>query len=342
MKTSSNHFLTVVCALLLCSLAAFAADAGDASSLSAEESASRKTLMNKLGTDDFRSLCSGMKICLDIDVPGCEVTEKAPSKKIKYDDEFCGVYKELKARGLSTDMKGTMVPDIFARLGRQYRAVYVNEGTLPLNEHVISYLFDNMPFTADLINAYLDSEYSLEYTSKDRRFFNGSNGKTLSGEFYWALQDSAGKKLGLRDLFFGFGHAKILKWSLTGSAIAFLDMDPLPGNRLKYKLTAIVFPGNSVLNSIMQLKVFKKVVNEKLDDIVNDIKKAAGMYFSGNKGPMLKSASLKSQKNIQNILDFETVVGGAPWKLGDYEKLQKARAKQKDAGSPMKVEVKKE
>lgn len=330
-----KYCIKAFCVLLVCSWVSFAAEPVEAESvLTPEETSARTALMNKLGKDDFRALCSGMKACLGMDISGCKADEKVPSKKIKYDDQFCGVYKEVKARGLSTDMKETKVPDIFARLGRQYRAVYVNEGTLPLNEHAISYLFDNMPFTAQLINAYLDTDYSLEYASKDRRFFNGSNGGSLSGEFYWALQDSAGKKLGLRDLFFGYGHAKILKWSLTGTAIAFLDMDPLPGRRLKYKLTAIVFPGNSVLNSIMQLNVFKKVVNEKLDDIVSDIKKAAGMYFAGNKEPMLKSEALKSPENIQNILDFETVVGGSPWKLGDYERLKKERAKQKAAVKP--------
>ena len=58
---------------------------------------------------------------------------------------------------------------------------YENKGTLPLGQNVISYLFDNMPFTADLINAYLGTNYTLEYTSKNRRYFNGSNGRSLSG-----------------------------------------------------------------------------------------------------------------------------------------------------------------
>jgi len=144
------------------------------------------------------------------------------------------------------------------------------------------------------------------------------------------LQDSAGQKLGMRDLFFGYGHAKILKWALHGTAIAYLDMDPMPGKIIKYKLTAIVFPGNSVLNSIMQMKVFRSVVNTKIEQIVNDIKKASGMYFSGNKEPMLKSAALKSDENVQYVLDFEEVVNGAHWELGDFERLQKARKQKRE------------
>lgn len=321
LEKSLSCGVRLLCMTLLCCVFAFAAEEGS----HPEGSPQRLALQHKLGDDDLRALCSGMKKCLDVDVPGCDELDKKPYPKVKYTEEFCAPYHEVVARGLTTDMKQPYNPEIFARLGRQYRAIYINEGTLPLNEHVISYLFDNMPFTAQLINAYLDANYSLEYTHPNRRYFNGSNGRSLSGEFYWALQDSAGQKLGLRDLFFGYGHAKILKWSLTGTAIAYLDMDPIPGNRIKYKLTAIVFPGNSVLNSIMQMKVFKKVVNEKIDDIVNDIKKASGRYFGGDKEPMLKSANLKSSENIQYILDFEAVVEGAPWKLGDFVRLQKVR-----------------
>ena len=283
-------------------------------------------LRKKLGNnDDMRALCSGLKICMDIDYEGCFEEDKKPWPHHKYDKDFCGVYKEVVKRGYSPEPQVPMAAEVFARLGRRYRAIYENEGTLPLNEDVIKYLFDNMPFTARLINAYLDENYTLEYTHPNRRFFNGSNGRSLSGEFYWALQDSAGKRLGMRNLFFGYGHAHVLKWQLHGTAIAYLDMDPLPGNKLKYKLTAIVFPANSMLNSIMQMKVFRSVVNSKIDQIVDDVKKASKMYFSGNKEPMLKSASLKSAENVQYVLDFEEVVNGAHWELGDFERLQKAR-----------------
>lgn len=296
----------------------------------------REVLIQRLGNpDDYRSLCSGVKKCLNIDLGPCRAEDQKPWPKVKYDDEFCAPYKEITKRGFKADLTVPMSAEIYARLGRQYRVIYENRGTLPLGEDVISFLFDNMPFTAQLINAYLDSKYVLDYTSANRRFFTGSNGRSLSGDFYWALQDSAGTKLGMRNLFFGYGHAKILKWSLHGTAIAYLDMDEVNRGKLNYKLTAIVFPGNTVLNSIMQMKVFKSVVNEKIDDIVNDIKKAAGSYFSGNKEPMLKSAVLKSDANVQYIIDFENVVNGGHWKLGDFERLQRERAERNKNSVPI-------
>ena len=334
--TFAPQFIVAILVVMLSCVCSFAAENEN---MLGADSVVRNRLVKKLGNeDDVRSLCSGLKKCLDVDFRGCSAGDKHPWPHLKYDDEYCGVFHEVVKRGFEPKAGEPMVEEIFARLGRRYRAIYENKGTLPLGETVISYLFDNMPFTADLINAYLETNYELEYTSPNRRFFRGSNGRSLSGEFYWALQDSAGQKLGMRYLFFGYGHAKVLKWSLHGTAIAFLDMDEMPNKQIKYKLTAIVFPANSVLNSIMQMKVFKSVVNDKIDHIVSDIKKASGKYFGGDKGPMLTNARLKSFDNVQYVIDFENVVNGAPWKLGDFEKLKKEREKQRLESVPVRVD----
>ena len=329
----------VVIAILFAMLSGVCSFAAENENMLGADSVVRNSLLKKLGNeDDLRSLCSGLKKCLDVDFPGCSAGDKHTWPHLKYNEEYCSVYHEVVKRGFEPKPGVPMAEEVFARLGRRYRAIYENKGTLPLGENVISYLFDNMPFTADLINAYLGTNYQLEYTSPNRRYFSGSNGRSLSGEFYWALQDSAGPKLGMRNLFFGYGHAKVLKWALHGTAIAFLDMDEMPNKQIKYKLTAVVFPGNSVLNSIMQMKVFKSVVNDKIDHIVNDIKKSSGRYFGGDKEPMLNSANLKSYDNVQYVIDFENVVNGAPWKLGDFEKLKKEREKQRLESVPIKVD----
>ncbi len=287
-------------------------------SVSSSEVSRRQLLMKtKNNADNMRSFCSGMYKCLDIKYEACSEIDMKPWPKIEYDNEFCGPYKEIVKRGFSTDFKAPMMMDVFMRLGRQYRAIYESEGTLPLEVNEITFLFDNMPFTADLINAYLKSKYTLEYNSMDRRYFSGGNGDGLSGDFYWALQDSAGAKPMLRNMFFGYGYAQILKWSLKGTAIAYLDMDLVAPRKLKYKLTAVVFPGNSVLNSIMQLRVFKSVVNSKIDEVVNDIKKAASMYYGGNRKPLKENAKLQTPENKRHIAEFDKVVAGGSWKLGD-------------------------
>ena len=53
---------------------------------------------------------------------------------------------------------------------------------------------------------------------------------------------------------------------------------------------------------------------------------------------MLNNAKLKSFDNVQYVIDFENVVNGAPWKLGDFEKLKKEREKQRLESVPIKVD----
>lgn len=285
----------------------------------------RKQLLIKVKNkaDDMRAFCSGMNKCLDIKYEACTSEELKLWPKVDYNEEFCAPYKEIVKRGFSTDFRAPMMVDVFLRLGRQYRAIYENEGTIPLEVNEITYLFDNMPFTADLVNAYLETDYTLQYTTSDRRYFSGGNGHGLSGDFYWALQDSAGAKPALRNMFFGYGYAEILKWSLKGTAIAYLDMDLVAPRTLKYKLKAIVFPANSVLNSIMQLRVFKSVVNSKIDGIVGDIKKASTMYFGGNKKPITKDKRLHTPENERHLAEFNGVVAGGPWNLGDAINIER-------------------
>ena len=109
---------------------------------SATDSVARQKLLKQLQKeDDLRSLCSGLKKCMDIDYPGCSDGDKQPWPKLKYNEEQCRPYKELFDRGYKPDPKSPMVPEIYARLGRQYRVEYVYSGTLPLNENVIKFFY---------------------------------------------------------------------------------------------------------------------------------------------------------------------------------------------------------
>ena len=45
----------------------------------ATDSLARQKLLKKLqNEDDLRSLCSGLKVCMDMDFPGCSVGNKHP------------------------------------------------------------------------------------------------------------------------------------------------------------------------------------------------------------------------------------------------------------------------
>lgn len=270
---------------------------------------------------DKKTMCSGAKLCLDLDVKDCSADDKKKVSRVKYNRDFCAPFIEIKKRGILLDSE--ISKEMFSLLGQKYRAVYVTEGVLSVSAGMVSYLFDNMPFTAKLINAYQESSYSIEYTTPNRRVFSGTNGRSLSGDFIWVAQDSAKAKVGFRNVFFGVGRAKILRWQLHGTAVAFLDMDPIGKDKVRYKLTAIVFPGNTVLNSIMQMGAFKDIVEEKIDWIIKDIQRASKRYVDGERGPILKSPDLNTEIEKQHLKEFESVVRGAPWTLGDYFKKKR-------------------
>ena len=183
-RTYAPQFIVAILFVMLSCVCSFASENEN---MLGAESVVRNSLLKKLGNeDDLRSLCSGLKTCLDVDFRGCSAGDKETWPHLKYDAKYCGVFHEVVKRGFEPKPGNPMVEEVFARLGRRYRAIYENTGTLPLGANVISYLFDNMPFTADLINAYLGTNYQLEYTSANRRYFSGNNGRSLSGEFYWA------------------------------------------------------------------------------------------------------------------------------------------------------------
>jgi hypothetical protein len=251
------------------------------------------------------AMCSGVKKCLNHDYPQCSASDKKPHPDIKYDAEFCAPYLELIRRGLKvSDPKSY---DIFRYMGRQYRVTYKLNGKLPISKEIMIYLFDNMEFTAQLVNAYRKTKYTIKYDTPDKKYFSGDNGDNLSGNFVWLLSDSAGVGPGMHHLFFGRGRTKILAWQLHGTATALLDLKEIGKDSVAYEFRAIVSPSGAVLNSIMNLGVFNNVVKGKIQDIIDDINKAAAEFAKGNRKPIENYAAFKDSKWKKKLQEFEEV-----------------------------------
>lgn len=266
--------------------------------------------------DEKNAMCSSEKICLGVDIPECSEEEKKPLEDVTYDGDFCGPFYELRMRGLNPHTE--IAKEMFKHLGQRYRVIYEQGGILPVNGDMMSYLFDHLPFTTKLVNAYQGTAYDIHYKSADHRSFAGTNGENLYGDFYWVLQDSAGMYKGFRNVFFGDGKCKILKWYLHGIAIAFVDMAPFDAKHTQYKFKAFVFPANSMLNTIMQLSVFRNVVINKIQGIIINISVAADGYDEGNHKPVENSADLKKQPYREQLDEFTKVSEGKiPWTVGD-------------------------
>ncbi|GBU24901.1 hypothetical protein R83H12_01536 [Fibrobacteria bacterium R8-3-H12] len=252
------------------------------------------------------AMCSGVKQCLNYDFPQCSAEEKKPNPDIKYNTEYCAPYIELKNRGLRTN--DPRAYDLYRYMGRQYRVIYKLKGKLPVSKEMMIYLFDNMDFTAQLVNAYRKTKYTIKYDSPDRKAFSGDNGDNLFGSFVWLLNDSAGREPGMHHVFFGRGKTKILAWKLYGTATAILDLKEISKDSVSYEFRSIVSPSGAVLNSIMNLGVFNKVVNGKIKEIVDNIENAAKEFAKGNRKPISNYAPLKNETWRNNLLEFETVV----------------------------------
>jgi len=251
------------------------------------------------------AMCSGVKQCLNYDFPQCSATDKKPNPEIKYNAEFCAPYLELRQRGLKTEDSRSR--DLFRYMGRKYRVTYKLNGKLPVSKETMIYLFDNMEFTAQLVNAYRKTKYTITYDSPDRKYFSGDNGDNLFGNFMWLLNDSAGTGTGMHHLFFGRGRTKILKWNLYGTATAVLDLKEIGKDSVAYEFRAIVSPSGPILNSIMNLSLFNNVVKGKIKEIIDNIEKAAHEFSKGNRRPISSYPPFKEEKWKKNLLEFDGV-----------------------------------
>ncbi|MDR1812332.1 MAG: hypothetical protein LBQ87_05865 [Candidatus Fibromonas sp.] len=251
------------------------------------------------------AMCSGVKQCLNYDFPQCSAADKKPNPDIKYNAEYCAPYIELKQRGLQ--INDNRAYDLYRYMGRQYRVIYKIKGTLPVSKETMMYLFNNMEFTAQLVNAYRKTKYTITYNTPDRKNFSGDNGDNLFGSFIWLLNDSAGTNPGMHHVFFGRGRTKILAWKLHGTATAILDMKETGKDSVAYEFRAIVSPSGAVLNSIMNLSVFNSVVNGKIKEIIDNIEKAAAEFSKGNHKPISNYAPLKKEKWKRNLQEFEAI-----------------------------------
>jgi len=254
------------------------------------------------------AMCSGVKQCLNYDFPQCSAEEKKPNPSIKYNAEFCAPYIELKNRGLKTN--NSRAQDLYRYMGRQYRVIYKLNGKLPVSKEMMIYLFDNMDFTAQLVNAYRKTKYTIKYDTPDKKAFSGDNGDNLFGSFVWLLNDSAGRDPGMHNVFFGRGRTKILAWKLHGTATAILDLKEVGKDSVSYEFRSIVSPSGAVLNSIMNLGIFNKVVSGYIKEIVDNIEGAASEFAKGNRAPISNYAVFKSGKWKKNLQEFDAVTKG--------------------------------
>jgi hypothetical protein len=98
-------------------------------------------------------------------------------------------------------------------------------------------------------------------------------------------------------------------WKLYGVALVFLDYDPIDQNQINYRLSALVFPANAFLNSLMKMDMFRNVVMDKMKLIIGDVQHSAQTFASGERRPLQDYEKFQTDPVLKKQLqEFEEVV----------------------------------
>jgi hypothetical protein len=264
-------------------------------------------------TPALRDYCKLIYACgLKVPTGACPAPrELGPPAPFGPTGERCLEAKELEARGLRTDH-----PEfgfrLYRFLGFEYRVVYTIPDTLPISRARLEYLLGDIPLAARLVSHYRKTPYEAVYTNFERTHFRGSKGPRLRGE---ARLISGSFPEG-RLIYIGSGVAEVAFWTLVGPAmmdfryreIAAADKGPEKGvAKVAYDLKVVVFPGNGVINSIMNLGMFRNVVTGKVQDVLKDITETAKLLEADQGKQLLKNPnwSAAERKKIEELLKLE-------------------------------------
>jgi hypothetical protein len=232
--------------------------------------------------------------------PSTAVLGPAP---IVYDNERCSEAREFSRRGVGPDHP-VWGFKLYRFLGYEYRVTYEISDTLPISRERLEYLVGDVPLAAKLVSYYQKNPYTAEYVDFGRTHFKGTNGKHLRGEAKVITGSYMEKHL----YYMGSGVAEWGFWTLVGPAMMDFEYWEVPGREKKigYKVKILVFPGNGVINSIMNLGVFRGLVKSKINGVLTDISETAQkMEKSGGKELKQSSAwSGDEKKKIETLLSL--------------------------------------
>jgi hypothetical protein len=205
--------------------------------------------------------------------PGhCPDAKELGKVSFAYDSARCLEARTLQSRGV-----GPAHPvvgfQLYRFLGMEYRVIYVLEDALPVTQERLEYLLSDLPLAARLVSHYRKEPYTAQYTDAARTHFTGAKGRKLRGEAR-LISGSTGEN---RLFYFGIGTAEVAFWTLRGPALLDFVYAPAEGKpaRVGYRFKLLVFPGNGFVNTIMNLGLFRKVVVNKVREVLADITETA-------------------------------------------------------------------
>jgi len=254
-------------------------------------------LVQSFGFRRQKEYCSLLAKCeLPFPEADCPDSLRTGIKKLDYNEKKCNESKRLIEKGVPTT--NYIGQKLFGFLGQKYRVDYEVIETLPINAAQFEYLLSDIPLAAKIVNAFQKTKYMAVYLDgEQKKYWRGNNGKNLTGEANLIAGGIAEKKL----IYFGFGIVKILKWKLKGQVLFDFQYKVEEGKPIAYELNVVVFPGGAVVNAIMNMGLFKRVVKGKIIDVFTDITESAA---------------------DMNKLSVEEILNKYKWNKEEVEKLK--------------------
>lgn len=282
--------------LAILTLGAFAADAQKPAPADKTAAAKKKVTA---GQQDF---CNLIRAC-GVPEPGsyCPPAAELPKPAFAYDSARCLEARLLNGRGV-TPTHPVVGYRLYRFLGMEYRVIYEIKDRLPISEARLAYLLGDLPLSARLISHFRKEPYTAEYLDRERKSFKGTKGKRLRGEARLISGGTGEKRL----FYFGYGMAEVAFWKLKGPALMDFTYgaDPDGKKGLDYRMKLLVFPGNGVINSIMNLGMFRNVVLDKIKEVLEDITDSARKLAAGGGAELLKRSdwTAEEKRKIEEFL----------------------------------------
>ena len=254
-------------------------------------------LSNSYGFRRQREYCSLLSHC-QIDVPAgtCPVSSRKPVDGIEYRNQRCTEAKSLVKRGVTID--NDQGRKLYGFLGQKYRVDYYVTDKLNVKHTQFEYILNDIPLAAEVVNCFQETKYSVQYMDgEEKRYWAGTNGRNLRGEANLIAGGIKQKDL----VYFGVGIAKILLWELKGQVLFYFSYTPVENNLIKYDMHVVVFPGGAVVNAIMNMDLFKRVVRNKIKEVFEHITNSAAEL---------------------NNTSYNKIVTMHPWSESDKEKIE--------------------
>ena len=253
-------------------------------------------------TESQKDFCNIVWGCQLPVPPGyCPDPKYVPKPGFTFDSTRCSEARLLNTRGV-TPAHPLYGYNLYRFLGMEYRTLYTIEDRLPISPERLAYLLADLPLAARLVSHFQKEPYTAEYMDAERKHFKGTKGKRLRGDAALVSGSSDEKHL----FYFGYGVATVAWWTLKGPALMdfVYGQDPSNPRILNYKMKLLVFPGNGVINGIMNLGLFRKVVLSKVKEVLTDITETAKKLAEPGASGSIQGAKDWSEEEKKKIEAF--------------------------------------